>query len=80
MRFIKIVLVLIVCLFICNCKKSQEEIDREIRMQEKQQEIFFKCLANIPKGPESTVTNDWDEVVDKCNCVAYNLSHISYTK
>lgn len=34
-------------------------------------EIFFQCLSSIPKGPEKTVTNDWDEVVSECGSQAY---------
>lgn len=28
--------------------------------------LFKECLAAVPKGPESTVYNDWAEVVDEC--------------
>jgi hypothetical protein len=36
------------------------------------QEIFQKCMASLPKGPERTTTsNDWDEVVVECGEQSY---------
>lgn len=29
-------------------------------------EQFTLCMASLPKGPDRTVYNDWDEVVDSC--------------
>lgn len=37
-------------------------------------EHFAACLKAIPKGPESTVYNDWDEVVEACGHIAYTHS------
>lgn len=47
----------------------QFESDPELR-----QRLFFECLGKIPKGPEHTKYNDWDEVVEVCGREAYYLS------
>lgn len=36
--------------------------------------IFMECLKALPKGPESTKYNDWDDVVDSCEHAAYYQS------
>ncbi|MCP3684724.1 MAG: hypothetical protein GY861_18810 [bacterium] len=33
--------------------------------------VFFKCLEKIPKGPEKTKYNDWDEVIEECKFAAF---------
>lgn len=39
------------------------------------QEMFFKCLSMVPKGPEQVRnSNDWDEVVHECGSQAYYLA------
>lgn len=47
------------------------ESDQALRM-----ERFDNCLSRIPKGPESTVYNDWDEVIEACDNIAYHQSKI----
>jgi hypothetical protein len=38
-------------------------------------EIFKECMAALPKGPERIHnSNDWDEVVEACENVAYYQS------
>jgi hypothetical protein len=37
-------------------------------------QLFQQCLATVPKGPEATRYNDWDEVVEACERSAYNQS------
>ncbi len=37
-------------------------------------QLFNDCLARIPKGPEVTRYNDWDEVVQTCDNTAYYQS------
>jgi hypothetical protein len=37
-------------------------------------EIFMQCLGTVPKGPDSTKYNDWDEVVSECENAAYYQS------
>lgn len=34
-------------------------------------ELFQQCMASLPAGPISTKYNDWDEVVEACQSVAY---------
>lgn len=38
-------------------------------------EIFFGCLAALPKGPENPRYNDWAEVVGECADVALYQSY-----
>lgn len=51
----------------------QYETDQKLR-----QKLFFKCLKLIPKGPEKTRYNDWDEVVSQCATVAFRLAQVCY--
>ncbi len=37
-------------------------------------EIFQQCMKSLPAGPQATKYNDWDEVVGKCETVAYYQS------
>jgi len=37
-------------------------------------EEYYKCIDNLPAGPESTVYNDWDEVMEECQWLATKLS------
>ena len=37
-------------------------------------EIFMQCMKALPVGPQATKYNDWDEVVGKCESVAYYQS------
>jgi hypothetical protein len=41
-------------------------------------EVFKECMAALPKGPEVTHYNDWNEVVESCNEVARNISYRTY--
>ena len=41
---------------------------------EKREELFFRCLDNIPEGPVGTRYNDWDDVVEECGHQAYKMS------
>lgn len=45
-------------------------VDQKLR-----RELFFQCLAAVPKGPERTGTsNDWDEVISECGNQARRLA------
>lgn len=37
-------------------------------------ELFAKCMAALPPGPEMPHYNDWDEVVQECEDTAYYQS------
>ena len=47
-------------------KPPIDRIDNEDYMR-----LYERCLAAVPAGPESTVYNDWDEVVRECKSLAY---------
>lgn len=42
--------------------------------QAQRQELFFKCMEKLPKGPDKVVYNDWDAVVSECGSQAYSMS------
>lgn len=37
-------------------------------------ELFAKCMASLPPGPEMPHYNDWDEVVASCDNASYYQS------
>jgi hypothetical protein len=37
-------------------------------------DLFKQCLAQVPKGPVSTVENPWHKVVEECESAAYHQS------
>lgn len=61
--------VLAFLLTMAGCSADPAEVDQCLR-----REIFQQCLVNAPRGPERTVTNDWDEVVARCESAAYYQS------
>lgn len=67
----KHILLLIVAAMLTACAKSTPEtqVDQCLR-----QDMFSKCMKELPKGPEKTVYNDWDSVVSECGHQAYLLS------
>ena len=34
------------------------------------EKLFFRCLSQLPKGPQSVHYNDWAEVVEECGTQA----------
>ena len=62
-------LLLIFGLLLVGCDQPDYWPDQAMRRR-----MFAECLARIPKGPEVTRYNDWDEVVQECGHQAYYLS------
>lgn len=63
----KKLLILAITAIMTGCDSFPEyEADQSIR-----RELFNECMAALPAGPESTVYNDWAEVVSKCDDYAY---------
>ena len=54
----------------CN-DQTRYEADQKLR-----RELFKECMQLLPKGPDSTVYNDWAEVVDECKDYAYYASKV----
>ena len=52
-----------------GCKTCWMESNKSER-----QRIFKECMASLPLGPQTTHYNDWSEVVDSCEDVAYYQS------
>ena len=45
--------------------------------KEERKKFFFQCLSSLPKGPEITEYNDWDEVVNECgNQANYSVKKV----
>ena len=68
---------LLVFLFVgCNepGQISKFKINQELR-----REIFKECMQLLPAGPQETKYNDWDEVVEECDNVAYSQSRYCYS-
>ena len=60
----------VVALGLAGCDRpTQQIIDRCM-----QNEIFERCLARVPPGPQVAHYGDWDEVVDSCNSSARDQS------
>lgn len=69
MKYLKYLALIAVLLMAgCDVPKLQGP-NQDIR-----ERIFFQCLAAIPKGPEQTKCNDWQEVVEECGQQAYYMS------
>ena len=57
-----------------------DEVKGPVVNQEIRERLFFQCLERIPKGPEQTKYNDWDDVVSECGTQAYYMSLNRQTK
>ena len=54
---------------LCACSGPQPQdrvVDQCLR-----QKLFKECMQELPAGPQKTVYNDWDEVVNACGEQAY---------
>ncbi len=60
----KVLTILIVCLLAACAPETRKDRCLE-------REVFKECMTLIPKGPERTVYNDWDEVVGECRSLAW---------
>jgi hypothetical protein len=66
----KIIFAMMLALVLVGCTPSNYAApDQCLRSQ-----LFQQCMAILPKGPDATVYNDWDEVVDSCASTAYSQS------
>lgn len=62
-------LALVALLLLVGCDEPIYRPDQTLRRK-----LFAECLTKLPKGPEATRYNDWDEVVAECGHQAYYLS------
>ena len=63
----KCVIILLCCLVLTGC-------GRHVTDKIVEQEAFYKCLDRLPKGPTTTVYNDWDEVLQQCRWFASGVA------
>lgn len=57
----------------CDAFKPMQPVTDQVLRRE----IFFQCLAALPKGPERVSnSNDWDEVVSECGKQAYEMATV----
>lgn len=47
-----------------------EQVEPTIHDQCLRNDIFMRCMAALPPGPEQTKYNDWAEVIDSCEDAA----------
>ncbi len=67
----KTLLILALAFSLVGCGPNTNRIDT-VTNQCIRAELFQKCLASVPKGPEVVGKyNDWDEVVSECASTSY---------
>ncbi len=54
-----------------------EPVQTSVLDQCLRQQLFERCMASLPAGPESTRYNDWDDVVSECEDQAMYASYRS---
>lgn len=68
----KRVVIAIAALLVIGCENSgayQDAYDQCLR-----KELFERCMAVVPQGPQSVQYNDWAEVVEECADTARDQS------
>jgi hypothetical protein len=66
--------VLLATLLLTACDDVVETVSPAAPDQCLRREIFTECLRLVPKGPDTVVNNDWDEVIEACALTAYYQS------
>ena len=66
----RLLIVAVVFLAACEPPESKHVQDQCLRTV-----LFQQCLERIPKGPQTSVYNDWAEVVDTCGTEANYQSY-----
>lgn len=60
---------------LAGCGKAKEAMEAStIADQCLRVELFHRCLAALPAGPQAAKYNDWDEVVSECGSQAFYQS------
>lgn len=74
---IPIIKAIVLSVFLVGCAPVTNGVDQCMRS-----ELFIQCLKSIPKGPDSTKYNDWDEVIKECQNASYyhSLRDFKYIK
>lgn len=54
----------------CEPPSPRPTIDQCLRAQ-----LFRACLASVPLGPQTTVHNDWAEVIQQCERTTHMQSY-----
>lgn len=59
----------------CDCSGQLPQYDQKVR-----REALKECLESVPRGPDTVVSNDWDEVVKVCNSASADISRLHPTQ
>lgn len=51
-----------------------QEVNRQEPLACEVDRLYDKCIAGVPKGPQTTVYNDWAEVVEQCRSHAREVA------
>lgn len=70
----KLILLISLVVVLTGCEPPsypKYELDQTLRRS-----LFKECMASLPAGPSATKYNDWDEVVSRCDSVAYAQAQV----
>ena len=71
--FVAAILALVLALIaLSGCDMTTVKVDRKLQVK-----LFSDCLAQVPKGPERTVYNDWAEVIAECRGASHDMALVS---
>ncbi len=65
----KYIIVLLLSVLLLGCDRLAPPVT--VFDISKQVELYKMCMETLPKGPDSTVYNDWAEVVEECRDFAF---------
>lgn len=66
----KLLIVAALALLVSGCNVPSYKYNETVR-----REAFKECMSSLPAGPNSTVYNDWAEVVNECRQFANDVAY-----
>lgn len=64
-------LLTIFMIFFIGCSDEPPKPKDKMCIDKNLRKIYFDdCLSKVPQGPQSTVNNDWDEVLEECDDIS----------
>lgn len=67
----KFIISVMIGFLLVGCSRSECFQQSNVKLR---RELFQQCLKSLPLGPTSVVNNDWSEVVDSCDSIAFSQS------